>query len=340
MVSFASLAQLYNNLSLGTWNERVGDMAYADIQQIQAIQHKASPLWVRIEHERGEHDGGKRFQATATTDMYSPQFKYRSSLLQVGADLLRKPMQNGAYQFAGASFTAGTIHADVDHFSGSSDNRKTRAGTAKIDNYSLGGYWTYLTAARSYVDVVGQYTRHSLDGQGPAGNVNGNGHTLAASVEAGKAFALLNPNWTLVPQAQLRYQDVKLKRISAKATTSVVGNYQFGDNDSLDLRLGLEARYKFAHQKTTAGKQGAWIRFDVLHEFKGKNTVAYTPASGNGEQPIFTSTRHGTSLNLLGGFDVPVSDSASIYSTAGYRHGLGSNKGHGWRGEVGMRWVF
>ena len=339
VVSFASLAQLYNNLSLGTWNERVGDMAYADIQQIQAIQQKASPLWVRIEHERGEHDGGKQFQATSTTDMYSPQFKYRTSFIQVGADLLRQPMAQGAYQFAGVSFTAGTIHADVDHFSGSNGNRRTRAGTAKINNYSLGGYWTYLAADRSYVDIVGQYTRHSLDGYGPAGSVNGNGHTLAASVEAGKTFVLSNPSWILVPQAQLRYQDVKLKHIAAKATTSVVGNYHFGDNDSLDLRLGLEARYQFTQQKANASKQGAWVRFDVLHEFKGKNTVQYTPVNG-GEQPIFTSTRRGTSVNLEGGLAIPVSDTASIYSAAGYRRGLGSNKGHGWKAEVGMRWVY
>lgn len=340
IVALASIAQIYNNSTLGTWRERVGGMAYSDITAINAATTFTAPLWVRAVYEKGQMDGGQRFQATPSSDVYAPSLDYHTSFLQIGSDIYRKPHENGSHQTAGLFMTFGTINADVSHFTGSNGKRSVYGGSAKIKNYSAGGYWTYIAPTGSYLDVVGQYTKHSLDGHGAAGSLDGHGRTWAASIEAGKAYAITDTNWNLIPQAQLRYSDVRLNRINAHASNSVVGAYQFGDNDSLEMRLGLEARYRNPVKKPNHPQQGAWMRLDLLHESKGKNTATYIPASGTGEQPVFTSSRHGSALDLVGGIDLPITPVTSIYSSAGYRHGLGDNKGHAWRADVGLRWVF
>lgn len=326
--TFAPLAQLYNTAILGNWRERMGGMAYANPEQLSLQRSTVAPLWVRVGGGQGRHKGGEAAPAT----MNSIAYHYDFNFLQMGGDVYQRPTEQGGRQVGGVYFTTGSIYGDVFSYDELSAARSSKATPTKMDNISLGAYWTQIGADGSYVDIVGQYSDHNLTVR-QADDLTGKGHTWAASIEAGKAVAL-NSAWTLVPQTQLRWQSIRFKDMKAIASEKQVGTYRFNNNNSLEARLGLEARYK------TKPLSGAWVRVDVLHEFQGNYTSSYTPVQAGQAQPQFTSARKGTSLELLGGMELEVAKNVAIYGAAGYRQGISHSGDHAWNAQLGVRWGF
>ena len=110
-----------------------------------------------------------------------------------------------------------------------------------------------------------------------------------------------------------------------------MGQYTFSSNDALQTRVGVEARWQALNQ----GR--AWVRMDVLHEFKGKNRTRYESATAL----VFTSSRQGTSVDVKAGLDVILRDGVSLYGSTGYQRGVSRHtKGHAWNVNFGARWGF
>lgn len=326
------LAQLYNTAILGSWRERMGGTAYANPEQLNMQRSAVAPLWVRVGGGKGRHAGGQDSLATISSITYSPDYKYDFNFLQMGGDVYQRHTEQGSRQVGGVYFTTGSIYGDVFSYDELTAARSKNATLAKVDNISLGAYWTQIGADGSYVDIVGQYTDHDLTVR-QADEVTGSGHTWAASIEAGKAMAL-NSSWTLVPQAQLRWQNIRFNDMTAIASQKKVGTYRFDNNNSLETRLGVEARYK------TGPLDVAWMRLDMLHEFKGNYTSKYTPVQTGQAQPQFSSSRKGSSLELLGGMELEVAKNVGVYGAVGYRQGLSHSGDHAWNAQVGVRWGF
>ncbi|WP_161599693.1 autotransporter-associated beta strand repeat-containing protein [Pseudomonas arsenicoxydans] len=94
-------------------------------------------------------------------------------------------------------------NADV---SGNAHGITGRVGSNKLQTRYVGAYATWMDSSGTYVDSVLQggsqdYTVRPDDNP----SISGNYHSFAASVEAGKPFALTE-RWSLEPQAQLIFQ--------------------------------------------------------------------------------------------------------------------------------------
>lgn len=328
------LAQLYNAATLSSWRERIGGMAYADTAQQPSQRSAVAPLWVRVGSGKGRHDGGEAYLATPSSTTYSPDYKYEINFLQMGGDLYQGLTANNARKAAGIFFTTGSINADVYSYDTVTSRRKNKHGQAKLESIALGAYWTYVAADGSYIDLVGQYASHDSSAQGNGDKLLGSGHSWAASVEAGKAYAL-NSQWKLAPQGQLRWQSIHMNTLNAVASGSKVGEYQLNGDNSLEARLGLEARY------SNTKRSNVWARLDVLHEFKGVHRAQYSSLQGLSDRPLFTSNRQGTSVELRTGIDVELANDIALYGATSYRKGLRSQSGdHAWNLQLGIRWAY
>ena len=254
--------------------------------------------------------------------------------MQLGAEIFRGPARGSDLQTAGVFLTLGHINGDVRSYQEVDGQLEGIVSSAKLDNKALGAYWTFMGEQGSYVDIVGQYIRHDLSTKATSDTLKGRGHSWMAAVEVGQAYAL-SPQLTFVPQAQLRWQNVNFGRKGALASGDMVGQYTFASNDSLQTRVGVEARWQAFDQ----GK--AWIRTDVLHEFKGQNRTRYESATALANAPDFTSSRRGTSVDLNAGLDVVLRDGVSLYGSTGYQRGVSKHtKGHAWNVNLGVRWGF
>ena len=135
-------------------------------------------------------------------------------------------------------------------------------GNLDATGYGAGASLSWLGAGGFYADVLGLYTAHDVDVATATGAVGTtDADTWAASLEAGYRFGL-SGRWSLVPQAQLVYQNTDIGAFTDSAGTT----YAFSNTDSLEGRAGVALEYDHVNADT-----GSHARINagasLVHEF-------------------------------------------------------------------------
>lgn len=331
MAAAPTLALLHGAATLDSWQERMGGRVYGygmkGKQEKQ--QEQSSPGWVRVIAQGGSRDGGKRYDTGASDQSVAPDIDYNTYIAQLGMDFYRSQSGN-ARQAAGAYVALGQTSGDV-NYQNYSSLQWGNAGKARIEGKTLGLYWSRVAEQGQYLDAVLQYTDYDVktNAQGASGTKSG-GKGFGASIEGGVPFAL-NSDWTLTPQAQLRWQHVSLDKVNVVESGQRIGSYDFGSGNSLWGRLGVQATYQ------TQPDSKLWVRADLMHEFKGETQARYISAQG-GVEPVFKNSLKGTAVGLTGGIDQQINKQLAIYGSLSYATGVGGNKGDAWSAKAGLRW--
>ena len=285
--------------------------------------------WGRIFGERGAAGYGGNDLASRTARFYrhGPNYDSSQAGLQAGLDLLHREHADGARDNAGFYFGAGLMQSHVRGVYGG------KAGSTDVSGYSLGAYWTRTGAFGWYLDAVLQGTWYadikakSLFGE----TLSTAGWGLAASLEGGQPISL-GGGWALEPQAQLVYQHV-----SIDSGTDRFGLVAHEDTDLLHGRLG--ARLTRSWELEDGRHLTAWTRANLWHSFGGKVNTTFSSLAGLNAVSLPADVG-GTWGQLQAGLSGRITDSISAFASGDVRFALGSARGHGYGGRVGMRVVW
>ena len=228
--TYAMALQSFNELE--TLQQRVGNRSWmAGVIEAGALPEAAganSGIWGRIVGRHASMDA-KASTTRAGLDVDTWQ-------MQAGADQQLYAGEAGNL-VGGLSARYGTIAADVTSVFGN--------GSISSSGYGLGGSLTWHGSGGFYLDAQANLTWYdSTLGSSTAatGLVSGNGgFGYAIGLEAGQQVAL-NQNWSITPQAQLTYSDVRYDGFTDAYGAAV----SLAEGNDLTLRLGLSADYQDA----------------------------------------------------------------------------------------------
>lgn len=183
---------------------------------------ESNAIWTRIEGLHGHFE-----PRTSVTGIQYDTDLFR---LQAGLDGMVYEAENGGKLIGGISLHYGRAVTDVDSVFGDGD-----IGT---DGYGLGGTLTWLDPNGIYIDGQASVTWFDSDLNSDTARRNlvdgNNGFGYALSLETGKKFDLRD-GWTMTPQAQLSYVNVRFDDFTDTFGASISS----GNSDSLLGRLGL-----------------------------------------------------------------------------------------------------
>ena len=307
-----SLAMLQNEALVDSLHQRMGGAAWDPTADDRADKGR---LWARAIG----NDGKLTPKGNGVQGGDGARFDYRTYALQLGVDVLRQQDDEGRRTAAGLYVAQAHSYSNVTHYDGRA------AGKNTLNSSSIGGYWTRFYPEGSYIDLVGQYSHHSLSSSSTSTFIKPNGNSVTLSAEGGRAYTI-KPNLILEPQVQLRVQ-----RGSFNDANDGVSRISYGDFKSLNARAGVRLAY-------TEGKSQFWGRLDLLHEFEGKTTTTVSNMAGLYGLGVPTSLR-GTSVALTGGLNSQINASTSLFGSGTYQQRL-SGRGHsvGIMAGVKVRW--
>ncbi len=228
--AYVTALQSFNELE--TLQQRVGNRSWMagtiETGAVPAAAGANSGIWGRIV---GRHASmGSKFSTTgADLDVGIWQ-------LQAGADQQLYAGDAGNL-VGGLSARYGTIAGDVTSPFGN--------GSISSTGYGLGGSLTWYGSGGFYLDAQANLTWYDsalASSTAATGLVSGNGgFGYALGVEAGQQIAL-GQNWSITPQAQLTYSDVRYSGFTDAFGAAV----SLAEGDDLTIRLGLSADYQDA----------------------------------------------------------------------------------------------
>lgn len=287
-------------------------------QDVQPDAH-ANGSWARVLARHDTRDGG----AFGIYGNKGPSYGADMFTVQAGEDLYRGQSDLGG-DVAGVYVALGQIAGDVKHFDGS------LAGRDRLQNYTLGGYWTHFGPSGWYTDAVVQGTGYNVKASSTRmAPLKTEGRGIAASLEGGYPVQLRN-GWVFVPQAQLVYQTASFNDASDAASS-----VNFDNADSLAGRIGTAVNKDWAIGSDTTQPKlvSTWLRVDVWREFMANPAVAFsTPTT-----PVsFHSNLEGSWVGLRAGMSSQLSRNVFVYANVGYDIGV-SNHGDGYGGKMGIR---
>jgi len=318
---------LANRLSLamlGTYHDRAGE----DSVNAGSEGPGRMGAWGRVFGGSGDVRNGSGGSNAARFDDFTrngPSYDVNEGGAQAGIDLLRRVDAAGWSDVAGTYLALGHIDSNVDALYAGA------AGSASLDAYSLGGYWTRKSAAGAYLDGVLQGTRYdnvktksiyaekfATDGWGVSGSLEG-GYPLA-----------LGAGWALEPQGQLVYQWAKLDD-----GADSLARISYDDTSSFYGRIGARLTRRIAQGEG----QGvtAWARLNIWHAFDADATTTFSNLQGF--NPVALSAPLGASTWAQAGVGLsgPIARNASAFASVDYNRALGGDDGHGWGGRIGVR---
>lgn len=316
-------ATLYGRALLDTLHQRVGEQEQLHGRADLAQREHVNGAWGRLIGQSGEHDGG----SDGLLGSRGPQFDYRTHAAQLGVDLLRREAQ-GKRDHAGVYGAVGRTTLDVEHL------QIRPAGSASMDGYTIGGYWTRYGQDGWYLDGVAQATRFDIkaDSSRPGYGIKTRGTAWAGSLEGGKAWRADN-GVSIEPQAQIVYQRLRLNDARDRAAL-----LQWDSTDSLAGRIGLRVAKTWEHAAATAGAPARqttlWGRVNLWHEFNGDSTLR--ASSAQGPVPLAASLG-GQWTELQLGVTAQLGRNTSLYGNVGAQWGLGGDDSHAYEGRVGVR---
>lgn len=318
--AYAGALQTFNQLA--TLQQRLGNRSWtveaqgADGVSDDVRAEAGIGLWGRIEGTSGSYDPEN--STTGTT------YDTSTWKLQTGADMLLSDSAAGQL-IGGVAFQYGTVSADVSSLFGSGSIDSTGTGVS--------GSLTWYGAEGFYLDSQAQVIWYDSDldsataGQRLVDGSNGVGYALG--VEAGKRI-MLDPSWSLTPQAQLAWSSVDLDAFTDAFGARVTP----GSNDSLLGRLGLSLDHQSQWQDR-AGRTGhtnVYTIANLYYDFEDGSSV-----------DLAGSTLSSRNERLWGGLGIGgtinwADDKFSVFGEAVARTGLENfGDSHALTGSLGLR---
>ncbi|MER9328658.1 autotransporter outer membrane beta-barrel domain-containing protein, partial [Mesorhizobium sp. M0488] len=318
--AYAGVLQTFNQL--GTLQQRLGNRSWTvEAQGADGISDEVKAeagigLWGRIEGTSGSYDPESSTTATS--------YDTSTWRLQTGADMLLSDSAAGQL-IGGVAFQYGTVSADVSSVFGSGSIDSTGTGVS--------GSLTWYGAEGFYLDGQAQVIWYdsNLDsataGQRLVDGNNGVGYALG--VEAGKRI-MLDPNWSLTPQAQLAWSSVDLDAFTDAFGARVTP----GSNDSLLGRLGLSLDHQTQWQDRSgrAGHTNLYGLANLYYDFEDGSSVDLAGSSlSNRNQQLWGGLGIGGTINWA-------DDRFSVFGEAIARTALEDfGDSHALTGSLGLR---
>ncbi|MER8632390.1 autotransporter outer membrane beta-barrel domain-containing protein [Mesorhizobium opportunistum] len=318
--AYAGALQTFNQL--GTLQQRLGNRSWtveaqgADGVSDDVRAEAGIGLWGRIEGTSGSYDPEN---STTATSYDTSTWK-----LQTGADMLLSDTAAGQL-IGGVAFQYGTVSADVSSLFGSGSIDSTGTGVS--------GSLTWYGAEGFYLDSQAQVIWYDSDldsataGQRLVDGSNGVGYALG--VEAGKRI-MLDPSWSLTPQAQLAWSSVDLDAFTDAFGARVTP----GSNDSLLGRLGLSLDHQSQWQDR-AGRTGhtnVYTIANLYYDFEDGSSVDLAGSSlSSRNDKLWGGLGIGGTINWA-------DDKFSVFGEAVARTGLENfGDSHALTGSLGLR---
>ncbi|PWJ90398.1 outer membrane autotransporter protein [Mesorhizobium loti] len=318
--AYAGVLQTFNQL--GTLQQRLGNRSWTiEAQGADGISDDVKAeagigLWGRIEGTSGSYD--PESSTTATT------YDTSTWRLQTGADMLLSDSAAGQL-IGGIAFQYGTVSADVSSVFGSGSIDSTGTG--------ISGSLTWYGAEGFYLDGQAQVIWYdsNLDsataGQRLVDGNNGVGYALG--VEAGKRI-MLDPSWSLTPQAQLAWSSVDFDAF----TDAFGARVALDSSDNLLGRLGLSLDHQSQWQDQTGrtGHTNVYTIANLYYDFEDGSSVdlAGSSLSSRNEQ-LWGGLGIGGTINWA-------DDKFSVFGEAIARTGLEDfGDSHVLTGSLGFR---
>nr|WP_315595317.1 autotransporter outer membrane beta-barrel domain-containing protein [uncultured Cupriavidus sp.] len=283
--AYSSVLQRFNEL--GTLQQRVGNRSWSPNASVQAEQDAGKPIigrgaWARVEGSNTHID-----PSTSTT---GASYNVRMWKFEGGVDAPVVENQAGTL-VVGPTFHYGIANSNVSSMFGN--------GSIDATGYGFGGTATWYGNNGSYVDARATVTWYDTDIRSStlsAKLANGNrGSGVATSVEAGHQLPL-GDNWSITPQAQLAWSQVRFDAF----TDQYGANVSRDNGNSLISRLGVsldhETKWTAGNGKTRRSHVYGItnLYYDVLH---GTSARVADISVVSKEQALWAGLGVGASLN-------------------------------------------
>lgn len=283
--AYSSVLQRFNEL--GTLQQRVGNRSWSPNAAVQAEQDAGKPIigrgaWARVEGSNTHID-----PSTSTT---SASYNVRLWKFEGGVDAPVVENQAGTL-VVGPTFHYGVANSNVSSMFGN--------GSIDATGYGFGGTATWYGNNGAYVDARATVTWYDTDLRSSTLSTklaNGNrGSGVATSVEAGHRLAL-GGNWSITPQAQLSWSQVRFDAF----TDQYGANVSRDNGNSLVSRLGVsldhETKWTAGNGKTRRSHVYgiANVYYDFLH---GTSARVADISVVSKEQALWAGLGVGASLN-------------------------------------------
>jgi outer membrane autotransporter protein len=190
----------------------------------------------------------------------------------------------------------------------------SRVGSNDLQSRYLGAYATWMDAGGFYVDGVlqGGSQRYTVRPEiNPS--VSGKASSLAASIEAGKPFAL-SERWSIEPQAQLVYQHINPDDVLLS------GAQVRHDTDSGWIaRLGVRIKGDLV---TGAGRLQPYARLNLYRANFGNDVVTFIGPAG---ATAIASAGGYNAAEAAAGATLALMATASLYGEIGHLWNIGGD---------------
>ena len=305
---YINMSKVDKNLgfyTLGTLHERRGE------NHFNSLEGK-SQAWARVLGKHTKDEGKERFN-----------FKTNVYGVQAGYDFSIKNSENGK-RYTGFYFANTESKTDFEDRYRAENGlivSDKYTGKGKVKDFSLGLSTTKYYNNGIYTDLVGQFSflRNKYNSRdGISAKQRGNAFVLSG--EVGKNIKI-SDNFGIEPQAQLIYQYLKLKNFKDD-----IRDIHYGSDSVFRGRVGVRATYNKA--VTFYSLANIWHDFSDSTEANiGSDKIKEKYSSTWGELGI--------------GVQIPVTNSAYVYTDLRYERSFKSNPKHnGYRGTVGLKYTF
>ncbi|WP_410686355.1 autotransporter outer membrane beta-barrel domain-containing protein [Avibacterium paragallinarum] len=279
---------------LGQLHKRVGEQYTGQLGK----EKQDTQIWGRVYMDSQDLQGKDRFGS-----------KVQSGFLQFGKDFAFNLTSDNAQSHTGMMVTYGWANSKFyDKYR--AENGVVVAdkftGKAHTDMLSIGGYHTYYSPNRFYVDIIGQLSW--LQNQYKSEQtVKQHGYGIATSVEIGKSFKLGNSHFAIEPQAQLTYQWLNLQNFN-----DGIRYVKAKDQHNLTARLG--SRLTYSDETLSSAKFN--LSANLIQTLVGRSSKIKV-----GDQN-FDERFSNLALELGLGTDIPLTQSLNFYADVRYTRSL------------------
>ena len=254
---------------------------------------------------------------------------------QGGIDLLRGSLIAGQYEQMGLYGAYGDVSANVDGLvanPAATAYINTHTGSANINAWSGGAYWTHVGPRGWYLDAVLQGTSYGGSATTQFARLDTDGWGFIASLEGGIPFALpqLGPGFVIEPQGQIAWQ-----KVSFGQRNDGLGEVALGDTTGTNGRLGLRGKWTIVTAEGPVLQP--YVRGNLWQDW-GPN--ANTVYSGTDMVPLVTRA---TLLEFGGGLTGRINANVSLFTNVDYEFAVGAGenqKRNGIRGAFGARYTW
>ena len=286
-------------LALGTLHERMNE------QQVVSTDKQT---WARIYGNTESNNGDSRFN-----------YNQHVRAAQVGQDLYNKTTTNGTNVHSGVMFDYSYSTVDFADRVREDALLDNTTGTMNGTSYGIGGYYTAINGDESYLDVVGMVSKLENKYKDSYGmKSTQDGYRLGLSVEAGKKLVELG-KWKVEGQGQLAYQYTNYDNFN----DDISGIDAYGAS-TLRGRLGVRVYRHLESTKNIQQIDNAQVYgvANVIQDFINPTDVT---VGGTNVSEKFDKT----TLEVGGGFQVPVTGTTYVYTDARYDRSINGNKEQG-----------